>query len=244
MGAKYKLVHLFLGAVVCIGCVSSSIFAQNAHLPAGLDSSSSLAQLLDWLNNNGFSQARIGLSSDIPAYEFSDPTDATTYSESVVFSQGFKLVDSDGCKVKLRNENLGLLEFWTKYPNPAAGSLAEFRKNQSEQYAGEFLIRLQDWKIKKGPFLHTSKAEKAATLGGWRTELKIAPKGRVSLIPSKSTIKLALTHHLLKVERTTDSQRRFEPMNGSTVSFTLDGKKASEDFSVVLKRAIVICRAE
>ncbi len=155
--------------------LNSTAFAQNNSLPAELTEKSSLADILKWLDKTSFSQARIGLEANASGVESGDiPTSATRYYELAFFSKGFKLAKIDGCKLILRNDNVKLFRFETKYPNPADGSLDDFRKTQNDQsqFTGEFSIPLQKLNANKAPFRHTEKAELADLFGTWRTEFK------------------------------------------------------------------------
>lgn len=129
---------------------------------------SSLKEILNWLDTTSFPHACIGLESNAAGLEPGEtPTTATRYYEWAIFSKGFKLAKIDGCKITLRNNNVELIRFETKYPNPAEGSLDEFRKiqNNQSQFTGEFSVPLQKLKANKAPFHHTKKADQANLLG-------------------------------------------------------------------------------
>jgi hypothetical protein len=217
-------------------------FAQKTPLPAELTEKSSLEEILKWLDKTSFAQARIGLEADVPDLEADEiPTTATRYSESAFFSKGFRLAKIDGCKLTLRNDNVELIRFETKYPNPAEGGLDEFRKikNNQSKFAGEFSIPLQKLKANKATFRHTKKTELADLLGTWRTEFK--SKSDFFLIPSREKLK-SLLENQMKVEIIGAGENgSSDSMGGDELTFTFDDKQVSENFYAAFSRAITLC---
>ena len=240
---RLLLYTLFLVALSLV--LNSAAFAQNNSLPAELTEKSSLADILHWLDKTSFSQAHIGLEANASGVEPSEiPTTATRYYEWAIFSKGFKLSKIDGCKLILRNDNVELSNFSTEYPNPAEGSLDEFRKiqNNQSQFTGEFSIPLQKLKTNKAPYRHTKKADQANLLGTWRTEFK--RKSEFFLIPSKEKMK-SLLENLMKIEIIgVDQDGRNDSMNGDEITFTFDDKQMSENFNAAFSRAITLCKDE
>ena len=242
---KLLIKALFL-AIFCFN-LNSFVLAQKTAFPAGLTEKSSLEEILDWLDKTSFSQARIGLEANFNEPQIDEViTTSTRYDEQAFFSKGFHLVKIDGCKLVLRNDNTELIRFGTKYPNPAEGSLAGFRKIQSNQpqFTGEFSIPLQTLKANKAPFRHTKKSEKADLLGVWRTEFKRKWKSDFFLIPSKDKLK-SLLENQMKIEIIGVGQNgRNDSMNGDEITFTFDDKQMSENFYVAFSRAITLCKDE
>ena len=164
----YKLLVNVLLATVLSLSVNTLVLAQKAVLPENLTEQSSLEEVLNWLDKTSFQEARIGLESNVSEPEPGEiPTTATRYYEWAFFSKGFKLAKINGCNIVLRNDDVDLIRFETKYPNPAEGSLDDFRKNKTNrsQFTGDFFIPLQELKANKAPYQYTKKAEKAALLG-------------------------------------------------------------------------------
>ena len=221
------------------------IFAQKTTLPLELTEQSSLEEILKWLDQTSLPQAQIGLEANIREPETGEViTTATRYYELAFFSKGFRLAKIDGCKLTLRNDNTELIRFETKYPNPAEGSLNEFRKTQNNQpqFTGEFSIPLQKLKANKAPFRYTKKGEKAALLGIWRAEFKM--KFDFFLLPSKDKLK-SLLENQMKIEITGLEQiRRNESMNGDEITFTFNDKQMSENFYAAFSRAVTLCKDE
>lgn len=239
----YKSLANALFLVVFSFSLNSIIFAQKTALPLGLNEKSSLEEILNWLDKSSLPEARIGLEANASEPEANEiPTTASRYYESAIFSKGFKLAKIDGCKMALRNDNVELIDFSTKYPNPSQGSLDDFRKiqNNQSQFTGEFSIPLQKLKANKAPFRHTKKAGQAVSLGTWRTEFK--RKSEFFLIPSKAKMK-SLMENLMEIEIIGVGQNgRNDSMDGDEITFTFDDKQASENFYAALSQAITICK--
>lgn len=241
----YKLlINALFFTVLCLNA-SFSVFAQKAALPSGLTENSSVEEILNWLDTTTFPEARIGVEANASGVEQGEiPTTATRYHEQAFFSKGFRLAKIDGCKITLKNDNVKLLRFETKYPNPAEGSLDDFRKIQNNQskFTGEFSIPLQKLKANKAPYRHTKKAEQADLLGIWRTEFK--RKSEFFLIPSKSKMK-SLLENLIEIEITGVGQDgQNDSMNGDEITFTFDDKQVSENFHAAFSQAIALCKDE
>lgn len=239
----YKLLIYALSLVVLSLSLTSLVFAQKSTLPSGLTKKSSLKEILDWLDKTGLAQARIGLSEDVQGIEPDDiPNAHTGYSEWAVFSQGFKLTKIDGCKITLRNDGVKLISFTTKYPNPAEGSLDDFRKtaNNQSKYAGELFIPLQKLKAKKAPYRHTKKTDQANLLGTWRTEF--TRKFEFFIIPTRKRMK-SLLEDMMEIEIIgAEPDGGNDSMNGDTLTFTFDDKQVSENFYAVFRQAIILCK--
>ena len=223
--------------------LNSVVFAQKTILPSGLTDKSSLEDILNWTDKTSLAQARIGLNADAPAVEAGEViTSSTTYSERAIFSQGFKLAKIDGCKITLRNDAVELISFSTKYPNPADGSLDDFRKIQNNQtkYAGELSIPLQKLKPEKAAYRHPKKADKADLPETWRVEFK--RRFEFFLIPKKEKLK-SLMDNLMKIEIIGAGQDgRNDSMNGDVLTFTFDDKQMSENFYAAFSQAITLCK--
>lgn len=144
---QYKLVTNTLFAIAMSLSLNSLAFAQKISLPSDLTEKSSLEEILNWLDKTSLPQAHIGLEANIQEPKTDEIiTTATRYYELAFFSKGFRLAKIDKCRLTLRNDNVKLIGFSTKYPNPAEGSLDELRKiqNNQSQFTGEFLSRCKN----------------------------------------------------------------------------------------------------
>jgi hypothetical protein len=218
------------------------VVAQKAALPPDVTHKSSLGDVLNLLDAASFGSARIGLESNAAGVaEGEVPTTATRYYEQAFFSKGFRLAKIEGCKITLKNDDVKLLRFETKYPNPAEGSLDAFGRSQNGQakFTGELSIPLQSLKPNKPPFRHTKKPETEALLGAWRTEFKFRPAGFI--IPTKQKMESMLANQL-KIEVSGGGQSgRGETMSGDELTFTFDDEQAGESFYAAFTRAIKLC---
>jgi hypothetical protein len=241
---RFQLLFCALFLFALTFTLNSAAFAQNKSLPAELSEKSSLAEILAWLDKTSFPYARIGMNINVmEPNEDSIRTDVDRYSEWAFFAQGFKLVKSNGCKITLRNDDVKLISFATKYPNPAKGSFANFRKtaNNQAKHSSDLLISLDKLSDKKGkaPFQHTKKTDEANLLGTWRTEFKL--KNKFFLLPP-SKEKMQSLMNELKIEINGSRQDgQNESMIGDTLTFTFDDKEMSEKFNAAFRLAIKQC---
>jgi hypothetical protein len=142
--------------------------AQQKVLPPELNQTSSLSEILAWLDKNSFPQARIGLNLRRTSDSIS--CEGCGIYDSAVFSQGFKLIKADGCSLILRNEDIKILSFSTTARSSYDDiSLERFRGKGAGRtpYPAELYIRLNRMKPerRKAPQLHTNDPAKAKLLG-------------------------------------------------------------------------------
>lgn len=230
--------------------LNSAVFAQKDTLPTALTEKSSLEQILNWLDKASLPQARIGLEANVKEPEAGEViTTATRYYEQAFFSKGFRLDKIDGCRVKLKNDDVELLRYMSGYPDPSKGSL-RFKKTQNDQFTGEFFIPLQNLKANKAPYQYTKKAETADLLGTWRTEFKLKSNlSFFSLFPviwskEKAQEKIEeLRENAMRVEIINSKpNEQNDLMYGDELTFTFDDKQASENFYAAFSRAIALCK--
>ncbi len=243
-GILVKITELLVSALILISVgISTPAFGQKSRLPGGLTKGSSLAEILTWLDKTSLPDARIGLESNASGPQPGEiPDNSTSYYESSIFAKGFRFAKNDGCKLTLRHENVSLLNFETKYPNPAEGSLDEFRKRDRavSQYAAEFFIPLGKLKSNKAPFQHTKNAEKTALFGTWRTEF--IRKFEFMIIPTRAKM-VDFLENRMKIDvigSRPDGEN--DTMTGDELTFTFDDKQMSEDFYSAFGRAIDLCK--
>ena len=237
--------------LIALSLIFNSVaFAQKNTLPTGLTEKSSLEQILNWLDKASLSQARIGLEANVKEPETGEViTSATRYYEQAFFSKGFRLDKIEGCKVKLKNDDVELLRYVSGYPDSSKGSL-RFKKTQNNQFTGEFFIPLQDLKANKAPYQYTKKTESADLLGTWRTEFKL--KSNVSLFSlfpiilskDKAQEKMEeLRENAMRIEIiSTEPNEQNDLMYGDELTFTFDDKQTSENFYAAFSRAITLCK--
>ncbi len=249
---KSLFCSVFLVALSII--LSSVVFAQKNTLPIDLTEKSSIGEILNWLDKTSLPQARLGLETNVKEPETGEViTTATQYYEQAFFSKGFRVDKIDGCKVKLKNDDVELLRYVSGYPDSSNGSL-RFKKTQNNQFAGEFFIPLQDLKANKAPFKYSEKIEKTDLLGTWRTEFKLKSNlSFFSLFPviwskekakEKAKEKMEeLRENAMRVEIISSEQNeQNDLMYGDELTFTFDDKQTSEKFYAAFNRAITLCK--
>ncbi len=235
-----------LGLLLCcfFSILSSQTLAQTApKLPSQLNKGSTLSEVVDWLDKNSFSHARIGLESDGPeSYtDSSDPMNSINLSlgqlsEALFFSSGFRLVKTDGCGLTLRNDEVKILRWSTKSYDSNQMSFANFvfggkkgEKKLTAQSAVLF-IPLNKMRESKKPYQYTKKAEEAKLLGTWRTKFKE---------------KAFFLRFVFQMEITAAEDPELKgKMRAETLTFTFDDKDESERFDAAFRQAIKLCSAK
>lgn len=247
MKSVQSLFYFLFSVVLCIN-LNLPAFAQNNSLPNELTENSSLAEIMTWLDNTSFSQARIGLhSKGLEPEPGTVPDSGTVYSEWAVFSQGFKLVARDGCHLELRNDDIRILEYITGNSDYRKGNFFGFRKpaNNQTKYVGDLQIALELLNNKKGkaPYRLTTKPDKAKLLGAWQTKF-IGKGSRLNTtkhkwrIPSQT---ITITPDILLEIKDLSKIGNNESMSSSELTFTFDDQVMSEKFYAAFRRAINLC---
>lgn len=232
-------------ASVLVGAGTLGIPAQTKHLPGGLTADSSVEEILRWLDSTSLPLARIGLESTSTGPEPGEiPTNATTYHEWAIFGAGFRLKEIDRCKATFVVDDVRLVSFSTKYPDPKKGSLLKFRALGSGggKSPGELSVGLNRLKSNKSPFRHTKKPEKEQTLGIWRTEFIL--KSDFFFLPTASKIKSLMENSPTMRVVGTGTDGSDEYMGGSELTFTFGDKDMSEQFFSAFSRAIELCKGK
>lgn len=226
--------------------ISSETLAQSSKLPGELMKDSSLEEVINRLDKTSFAKARIGFHKH--GQELSEneiPTANTTYSEEAVFSQGFRLAKVEGCRIALKNDDVKLIDFSTKYPDPQRGSLSDFREQMNNQikYTGFLNIALDSLNEnkRKKTFRHTKKIEKAKLLGTWQTKYYLKNYSLFSLIFNPKE-KIKTYGNDLNISITLPgNDDGYDRMTGDFLTFTFDDKQTSEKFDSAFHRAIKLC---
>lgn len=232
-----KKVRAFLCAFLALlsaGLSSPRALAQKdkESLPPGLSQSSSLTEVLDWLNKNSFPLARVGLERERidSSASFGDP-DPPTVHESAVLSQGFRLASVEGCRLRLRNDDAKILSYGTSANDFNSGSLSLFRQRKPDQTPDPADLYIWLHRLRPegdAPYLHTKNQEKGRAYGRWRTKFK-AKRTRSSDIV------------VLEVPESQPGEVK-DYMYSGKVSFTFDDLVSSEQFYRAFSRAIRLCR--
>ena len=207
----------------------SYAFGQENKLPPQLNQNSTIEEILEYLNQTSFPYARIGLKSSARSkhsrYSPYIPSDG--FSETMIFSQGFKLVGDRGCHIRLVNDDAKLLNYSS---DDIAAGVGPSTKGIPLPYGAEFATRLDTVSYDKGksPFLHTRKLDEAKLLGSWRTEFT----SRGFFTRAVFGIKFPLKEH------------QDQYISTPTATFTFDDKAASERFNAAFRLLIKRCQPQ
>jgi hypothetical protein len=215
--------------------------AQNKpDLSPQLSRGSSVSEIVEWLDKNSFSHARIGLEFKGPE-SYADATDAmqsiglstSRLSERLIFSPGFRLLEAQGCRLTLKNDQVRILKAWTgsydTYQMSFANFLYEGKKGEKKltPQSAVLSIPLNKTTGSKKPYQLIKSPEQAKLLGTWRTEFKEKGFFRRSVFEMEIT---AAEGPNLKGK-----------MNAGTLTFTFDDKDESERFDTAFREVIKLC---
>lgn len=105
MRSQRLLYALLIMSVV--GLSNFSVLAQDkAPLPGDLNQNSSVSEILTWLDQTTFRNARVVLKDSRDAFIYRPPwDDSGPAMHTFVFTQGFRVTSIDGCNLTLRNDD-------------------------------------------------------------------------------------------------------------------------------------------
>jgi hypothetical protein len=231
-----RILKLLLAALLVIASTSFSNHEARGQektlLPPALNQSSSLAEILDWLDKNAFPHARVGLrkkGGTGPKRSFGLPRESVPAGERI-FSEGFHVKSVEDCHVTLSNDRVEIIDA----SNPSSSDFYRFvtqkdgKRELTPQVALLFLPldRMSDTRG-KGPYLHTNNPEKAKRLGTWRTSFE--QKG-------------FFTKVIFEMELTAAEQPPAKELGRfDYLTFTFDSKEIAEQFNAAFRQAIKTC---
>lgn len=196
----------------------STAFAQKKRaLPSNLNQNSSVAEIVTWLDQTTFRNARVVLKDSWDADYYSPPWDDTSPAKDSFFlTQGFRVTNIDGCNVMLRNENVRTV---TKAKVD----------DQPPHLIADVWVQLDRMGPNRGKRTHryTNDPGKMRLLGAWRTEFRYYGWF------SRTIVELKL-----------HSPEWKEPQRwiGLNVAFSFDTKEMSKRFDAAFRQAIKLCR--
>jgi hypothetical protein len=222
MKTPRRWLSAFLVAIA-IAFLGPGTFAQDpSQLPSQVNGRSSLLEIMNSLDTTIFPVARIGVrTSSTPQIDSDSPVLSQDQrpSDSLFYSQGFKLVKVDHCNLTLRNNDTRLI---------AHSSLIADDTPQ-QRYVAELYVPLSRLSHKgKAPYRHTNNPDKSRLLGTWRTEFK-SNRSRADV--------------LLALFRPGHSEKP-GVWEAETLTFIFDTKAMSEQFDQAFRQAIRLCRAK
>ena len=230
------LLPIALFVIVFTTFTNADVFAQKeTALPSPLNETSSLTQILDWLNENAFPHARVGLRAKGgtgPPRSYGLARESTPSGERI-FSEGFHLKFVNGCHVTLSNEHVAIIDA----RNRESGSFYRFinQKNRDRELTPQLamvflpLDRMSNTRG-KGPYLHTKDQDKARLVGAWRTSFEQNGFFRKTIFDAELTA--------------AEQSQTKELGHFTSLTFTFDSQVLAEQFNVVFRRAITICSSK
>lgn len=192
--------------------------AQNKPpLPGDLNQNSSVSEILKWLDQTTFRNARIVLKDSSDAFTYRPPWDDSGPAiHTFIFTQGFRVTNIDGCNVMLRNDDAKTV-YKSKVQDSTHRSIADV------------WLQLNRMSPNKGKRTHryTKDPEKVRLLGAWRTEFKY----RGWFVRTMFGLSLY-----------SPESKEPERWEGMDLAFTFDTKEMSEKFDAAFRRAIRLCQ--
>jgi hypothetical protein len=216
--AQRLLYAFFIVSVVPFS--SFRTFAQNKpRLPRDLKQDSSVAEILTWLDQTTFRNARVVLKDSSDAFTYRPPwDDSEPAKHTFIFTEGFRATNIDGCNLLLRNDDARMV---TK-------SEVEDSKHP---LVAEVWVQLNRMSSNEGRRTHryTTDPEKVRLLGAWRTEFKY--KGLFS-------------HTIVGLTLRSAEWKEPQRWNGWDLAFTLDTQEMGEKFDAAFRQAIKLCNSK
>jgi len=211
--------RLLCPPLITLALVLSMISAsaqKKPRLPGNLKPDSSVAEVVAWLDQTTFRNARIVLKNSWDDSGYNPPwDDRVPAKQTFIFTQGFRVSNIDGCNLLLRNDDVK--------------TITKAKVDESRhRLVAEVWVQLDRMSPNKG---HTHRyptdPEKVRLLGAWRTDFTY--NGWFS----RTIVGLTLSSPDWK------EPQRWEGMN---LAFTFDTKEMSENFDAAFRQAIRLCR--
>jgi hypothetical protein len=226
--------------IISISFSATEIRAQDkASFPEKWIDSSTLSEILKGLDETSLPRARISLK-----YKGRESYDQDNnyilfgrLSEELIFSQGFRLLSVQGCRVTLRNEQVKIIGSESSSYNRDAMSFARFlydlkHEKKLTAQTGVMVIGLNQLKYTESkPYQYTKKPDVAKVFGVWRVKFC-----------EKRFVGFSLLQ--MEISAAEDPDLKDTMKNAQTLTFTFDDKQESESFRVELNRAIKLCQGK
>ncbi len=213
---KTGLHALFILSVIAFFSFES--FGQSKpSLPGNLNQNSTVSEILSWLDQTTFGNARVVLKDSWDADEYVPPiVDYERAKKTFHFTQGFRATTIDGCNLVLRNDDASIV---TKSK----------MEDTVHPLIADVWVQLNRMGADKGRHTHryTKDKEKVRLLGPWRTEFSY--NGWFS----RTMVGLTLSSPEWK------KPQRWEGLN---LAFTFDTREMGEQFDAAFRQAIKLCR--
>ena len=214
---KRTISFFILSGVILL---SSSAFAQRKPvLPNGLNQSSSVAEIVAWLDQTTFRHAHIVLKDSWDDFTYRPPWDDTRAATATfIFTPGFRVTNIDGCNLLLRNDE-------------ARKVIKSKVDNSVQPIVAEVWVQLNRMSADRGKHTHrfTNDPEKMRLLGAWRTDFKYSGWSSRTIVG-------------LKLNST--DWKEPQKWEGMDLAFTFDTEEMSKNFDAAFRQAIRLCRSK
>ena len=197
----------------------NALAQKRSLLPGDLNQNSSVSEIVTWLDQTSFRNARVVLKDSWDADYYSPPwDDSRAPKQTFIFTQGFRVTNIDGCNLMLRNDDARKIS-------------KSMVVDSTPRLVADVWVQLNRMGADKGNHTHryTRDQKKVSLLGAWRTEFTY--KGWFS----RTMVGLTLNSPEWK------EPQRWEGMN---LAFTFDTKEMSENFDAAFRHAIRLCKSK
>ena len=214
-----KLLHAFFIVSVVVTSSFRAPAQNKLLLPGDLNQDSSVSEIVTWLDQTSFRNARVVLKDSWDDFTYRPPWDDSEPAKTTfIFTQGFRVTNIDGCNLMLRNDD-------------ARRVTKSKVEDSAHRLIADVWVQLNRMSPNKGRHTHryTKDPEKVSLLGAWRTEFKY--RGWFS----RTIVGLTLSSPEWK-----EPQR----WNGMDLAFTFDTEEMGRKFDAAFRRAISLCKSK
>ncbi len=209
--------YTFVIAVVLLANVST-LAQKKSSLPGGLKPDSSVKEIVTWLDQTTFRDARIVLKDSYDA-SYRQPWDDNEPAKNTFnFIQGFRVTNIDGCDLMLRNDDARMVTKSKEVKN-------------THPIIADVWVQLNRMSHDRGKhtYRYTKDPEQVRLLGAWRTEFKSSGWfGRT----------------IVGLHLYSDAWKEPQRFQGYSIAFTFDTKEMGEKFDAAFRQAIRLCRSK
>jgi hypothetical protein len=209
---------LFIVSVVVIS--SCTGLAQNKpSLPGDLTQKSSVSEIVKWLDQTTFRNARVILKDSWDDFTYRPPWDDSEPAKNTfIFTQGFRVTNIESCNLLLRNDDARIVTKSKVEDSPS-------------RLVAEVWVQLNRMSPTRGRHTHryTKDPKKVSLLGAWRTEFKYRGWSSRTIV--------GLTLHSAEWK----GPQRWEGMH---LALTFDTEEMSKNFDAAFRQAIKLCRSK
>jgi len=221
-------------------CLAANILAQQQPAPVDVNQLSSATEVIEFLNKSSLARARIGLDFDGGESHRGDDNMSrmnamlARLSEWAYFSSGFTVESFDGCRLRLKNDQVKILKWYSGSADQRFMSLSKFlmegRKGEKQltPQSAVLSVPIHELKYKKEiapKYLKYPPTQQL--LGAWQIEFN-----------EKNFFRRSVVHMDVTAAEGPDLTSK---MTAQKLLFTFEDKQEAENFNVAFRRAIQLC---